>query len=354
MIVLGIESSCDETACALVENGSKVLSSCISSQIARHQPFGGIVPEIASREHLTSISALATEALNLANLSWQSIDAIAVTQGPGLVGALLVGISFAKGLALSLDRPLIPVDHIHAHIAGAHLGMTQDPGEIYPAIALVVSGGHTNLYAMRHRLDFRLIGYSQDDACGECFDKVGKVLGFTYPGGPKIEQLAKGGSPTAHPMPRMMDAAENGYMFSYSGLKTHMVNLIRRQKAELSPSDLADVCASFQQAAFSQISRKISLAIQEFQPRSVIIAGGVSANQAFRERLAKEISLPVYCPELQYCGDNGAMIAAMGYQILLGKLSAANGTSATNDNEVATDSLAKFDWDAYPKYHFQI
>jgi N6-L-threonylcarbamoyladenine synthase len=353
MIVLGIESSCDETACALVEDGSKVLSSCISSQIAIHQPFGGIVPEIASREHLSCITTLANEALSLANLNWQSIDAIAVTQGPGLVGALLVGISFAKGLALSLDRPLIPVDHIHAHIAGAHLGLHQDPAELYPAIALVVSGGHTNLYAMRHSLDFRLIGYSQDDACGECFDKVGKILGFTYPGGPKIEKLAKGGRPTAHPMPRMMEGAENGYMFSYSGLKTHMVNLIRRQKVDLSPSDLADVCASFQNAAFSQISRKIALAIQEFQPRSVIIAGGVSANQAFREKLQEEIALPIYCPQLQYCGDNAAMIAAVGYQILTSKLPSAKHPSPINAAMVGKDARGKFDWDAYPKYHFQ-
>ncbi len=342
MKIFAIESSCDETACAVVEDGQVVLSSVISSQIEVHRPFGGIVPEIASREHLTRIMGIADQALQESRCSWSDIDAIAVTQGPGLIGSLLVGISFAKGLAMALGKPLIPVDHIHAHIYGAVLGLdaTSRARLQFPLLAMVVSGGHTNLYFMKESLDFNLIGYSMDDACGECFDKVAKMFGLSYPGGPEIEILARQGESDAFAMPKQKELKGPPFLFSYSGLKTHMVNTVRQQGGAPSGKTLADLCASFQKAAFDQILSKLKEVLKTHQAKSLIISGGVSANGFFRKQLDSTLNLPIFLPGLAYCGDNAAMIGALAFQQI---------TKATD----LYNRPPVFDWDAYSKYNFK-
>jgi N6-L-threonylcarbamoyladenine synthase len=256
MLVLGVESSCDETAIAVVEDGTNVRSSVIASQTAIHEVFGGVVPEVAAREHLRVILPTFRLALEQAAVSMDKIDLVAVTQGPGLIGSLLVGISFAKALSLASGKPLIPLDHVNAHLHGALLGIAEkDRANLFPALALVVSGGHTNLYYMTHATDFHLIAVSIDDACGECFDKVGKLLGLAYPGGPRIEVLAESGDPNRFEMPRMVQE-RNRLEFSYSGLKTHMVNLVRKL-GKAPDFDLNSLCASFQREALGQIVRRL-------------------------------------------------------------------------------------------------
>lgn len=340
MLILGIESSCDETAVALVRDGRQVVASRIASQTAVHAPFGGVVPEVASREHLRVIDPLCRAVFAEAGITPQDVDAIAVTQGPGLIGALLVGVSYAKGLALALGKPLVPVDHVHAHIHGALLGVEAPASEIYPTLALVVSGGHTNLYYMAGPTDFQLLGSSIDDACGECFDKVAKLLGLGYPGGPVVERLARSGDPQAVAMPRMI--TEKGRLeFSYSGLKTFMANTINNAKERPTDQRVADLCASFQEAALSQIVRKLNeaVAVAPQTPRSVLVAGGVAANQRFRELMARDIKIPAHFPPLAFCSDNAAMIAAFGYHIFVA------GTSRG-------ESFRGHRWDAYSRYDF--
>lgn len=340
MLILGIESSCDETAASVVRNGTEVLSSVIASQIAVHAVFGGVVPEIASRQHLMVIDQVVREALTDAGVTIDAIDAIAITRGPGLIGALLVGISYAKGLAIAANKPLIPVDHVHAHIHGGLIGNKLAESDLFPCLAMVVSGGHTNLYRMPDWTHFQLIGNSIDDACGECFDKVAKMLDLPYPGGPKIEALAVGGDPKSFPMPVMV--AERGRLvFSYSGLKTHMVNLISTRRKTLTPALMSDLAASFQTAALEQIVRKLTEAI-EVNPvpyRSVLIAGGVAASRAFQKLVAEKIRIPAIFPELKYCSDNAAMIAAYGFRIA---------------DQEQPDLSRFFDhsWDAYSRYDF--
>ncbi len=336
MLVLGIESSCDETALAVVEDGRRVLCSLVASQIAKHLPFGGVVPEVAAREHLKVISPMLEDLK--AQLGWSDlskIDAISVTQGPGLIGALLVGVAFAKGLALALGKPLIPVNHVHAHIHGALLGVSEDHQQKYPVLALVVSGGHTNLYRMTSPLEFQLIASSIDDACGECFDKVAKVFGFAYPGGPEIEKLAIAGNPQVVNMPRMVD--EKGRLeFSYSGLKTYMANLYHKEPKPIPAQRLHDICYAFQEEALGQIARKLAYAVTVYpDTKAVLIAGGVAANQRFRQILAQALPCPSLFPTLAYCSDNAAMIAALGYHTF----------KSPNFKEVA-------DWDAYSRYDF--
>lgn len=315
MRILGIESSCDETAVAIVEDGCRVLASHVLSQIDVHALFGGVVPEIAAREHLKVIHDLTQTALATTGLTLHQIDGIAVTQGPGLIGALLVGVSYAKGLSYGSGLPLIPVDHIYAHVHGALLGLSEPFGDSYPCLAAVVSGGHTNLYIMKGPTEFELIAHTIDDACGECFDKVAKTLGLKYPGGPEIEKLARTGDPKAVDMPRMVDQKAR-LLFSYSGLKTHLVNLVNREGANLQGQRLADVCAGFQEEALGQLVRKIETALERFPSlRSVLVAGGVAANQRFRAMMAEKIRIPTYFPQLKYCSDNAAMIAALGYHV---------------------------------------
>jgi N6-L-threonylcarbamoyladenine synthase len=339
MLVLGVESSCDETAIAIVENGTIVRSSVIASQTAIHDVFGGVVPEVAAREHLRVIVPTFHLALAQAGLTINEIDVIAVTQGPGLIGSLLVGISFAKALALASRKPLIPLDHVNAHLHGALLGISdKDRPKLFPALALVVSGGHTNLYYMTHATDFLLIATTIDDACGECFDKVGKLLGLSYPGGPMIEAKAQSGDPNRYEMPVMIQERSR-LEFSFSGLKTHMVNLIRKL-GKISEADFSSLCASFQREALGQIIRKLLVAKERYpSTRSIIVAGGVAANQEFRRRLGAEIKIPSFFPELKYCADNAAMIAAFGWYEF-------------NERTKSASGFPDYEWDAYARYDF--
>ena len=311
MLILGVESSCDETALALVKDGKQVLGSLIASQVETHAKWGGVIPEIAAREHLTAIRNMYEQLLAETNTSLKDIDAVAVTQGPGLIGCLLVGVSFAKGLAQSAAKPLIPVNHVHAHVHGAILGIDASHQDIFPTLALVVSGGHTNLYYMPSPIEYELIAHTIDDACGESFDKVGKMMGLPYPGGPHVERLAAKGKPGLVSMPRMVER-KSQLMFSYSGLKT-AVSLAIKNAGDKNIS-MPDIAYAFQEEALGQILRKLKLAAA-LRPlaKSVIVAGGVAANQRFKALIAQSMTLPTWFPPLKFCSDNGAMIAAMAY-----------------------------------------
>lgn len=339
MLILGIESSCDETAAAVVEDGIRVKSSIVSSQIDIHAVFGGVVPEVAARAHLGSIYPIVQEALREADVGLDDIGAVAVTQGPGLVGSLLVGVSFAKGLAAAAGKPLIPVEHVHAHLHGALLGLKEPiDSDVFPCLALVISGGHTNLYYMPDPITFRLIATTIDDACGECFDKVAKILGQAYPGGPKIELLAKQGDSGKYPMPHMVQEKAR-LDFSYSGLKTHMLNLQRRE-GSFNESELADVAASFQAEALGQLVRKLKTATVLYSDaKSLVVAGGVAANQTFRKMVVDQLPLPAYFPDLKYCSDNAAMISAFAWHLY----------RSESDKGVFQ---APFNWDVYSRYDF--
>jgi len=343
MLILGIESSCDETAVSVVENGRIVRSSLIASQVDAHARYGGVVPEVAAREHLKSIDPLTRQALSEANVSGKDIGMVCVTAGPGLIGPLLVGVSYARGLAVSLGCPLVPVDHVHAHVHGALLGLPPEESidSLFPAIAIVASGGHSNIYFMQDKLTFKLLGYTLDDACGESFDKVAKILGLGYPGGPIIEKCARAGRADAVPMPSLM-VAKSDYLLSYSGLKTHMANLARQHLARENSDEqkLADICASFQEVALGQLVRKLALAASNHpQCKSIIVAGGVSANERFRTMLTSSVKQRCLFPPLKYCGDNAAMIAAYGYHLFAAKKSA--------------DYSAEANWEAYSRYQFE-
>lgn len=336
VLTLGIESSCDDTAVALVENGRRVLSSVVASQSIAHQRTGGVIPEVAAREHLEVIRDTYCQALSEAGLGASAIDAICVTQGPGLMGSLLVGTSFAKGLALALAKPVVPVNHVHAHVYGSLLEYKGDSAALFPALALVVSGGHTHVYAMAHPLDFNLVAESIDDACGECFDKVAKLLGLGYPGGPAIERLAREGSPRLQ-MPAMMSKPGQEFNFSFSGLKTHMLYLLEKEEQPIVSPRLNDICASFQREAIGQIIRKVAGVSQRFcEYRTVIVAGGVAANGHFRSEIAKLDFTDVILPKLAYCSDNGAMIAALGHAVW----------QASSEPKL----FAELSWEAFARY----
>lgn len=315
MLFLGIESSCDETALALVQDGRRVIASHVASQTKIHERWGGVIPEIAAREHLVALGSMYQNLLKSSEVSPNHIDAIAVTQGPGLIGCLLVGVSFAKGLAQSSLKPLIPVNHVHAHVHGALLGIDAEYGQIFPTLALVVSGGHTNLYYMSSPTSFQLIAHTIDDACGESFDKVGKMLGLPYPGGPHVEMLAKTGHASKVSLPRMIERKSH-MAFSYSGLKTAVARVIRDEKT--TAAQHADIAAAFQDEALGQIVRKLEIA-QTMRPKakSIIVAGGVAANSRFKSMVKESTKLPVWFPEQHFCSDNGAMIAALGFHTFL-------------------------------------
>lgn len=334
MIFLGIESSCDETALALVEDGRRVIGSVVASQVDVHAKWGGVIPEIAAREHLTALSKMYKDLLQSSHVGTNAVDAIAVTQGPGLIGCLLVGVSFAKGLAQSSGKPLIPVNHVHAHVHGALLGLDNQADAVFPTLALVVSGGHTNLYFMSSPFSFELLAHTIDDACGESFDKVGKMLGLPYPGGPHVESLALRGDPSKVSLPRMIER-KSQMAFSYSGLKTAVARAIREQPVTGSRSE--DIASAFQEEALGQIIRKLELARKSRpQARSIIVAGGVAANSRFKALIQQSTTLPVFFPPLSYCSDNAAMIAALGYHTWL-----------TGDFD---HSLS---WDVYSRYPFE-
>jgi N6-L-threonylcarbamoyladenine synthase len=303
-----------------------------------HQVFGGVVPEIAAREHLRWIDAIVDAALKDAGVHLQDIDAIAVTQGPGLIGALLVGIAYAKGLAFASGKPIIPINHVEAHVHGALLGLDIEDKDIFPCLALVVSGGHTNVYYMPEATQFQLMAYSIDDACGESFDKVAKLFGLGYPGGPIIEKLSRDRDAQKYPMPRMMEQ-KNKLLFSYSGLKTYMVNLRSKYAQTIDDEMIKDFCAAFQEEALGQLIRKLAAAASARPDcRSILVAGGVAANQRFRSLAGTKLKVPVHFPKLEYCSDNAAMIAALGCRHF----------AKAKDLSV----YRQMNWDAFSRYQF--
>lgn len=308
--ILGIETSCDETAVAIIKNGREIVANVVASQIESHKRFGGVVPEIASRHHVEQMTIVIEEALKQANVTFAEIDAIAVTEGPGLVGALLIGVNAAKALAFSLNKPLVPVHHIAGHIYANRL-VTELK---FPLLALVVSGGHTELVYMKEHGHFEVIGETRDDAAGEAYDKVARTLNMPYPGGPHIDRLAQAGNPTIN-LPRAW-LEEGSYDFSFSGLKSAVINTVHNaeQRGEvIAPEDLA---ASFQESVIEVLVKKTELAVAEYGVKQLLVAGGVAANKGLRNALEKTFSekpeIELVIPPLSLCTDNAAMIAAAG------------------------------------------
>jgi N6-L-threonylcarbamoyladenine synthase len=316
--VLGIETSCDETGAAVVKNG-RLLSNVVTSSLDLHIPYGGVVPEIAARSHVEVIIPVIEQALKEAKTNWDGIDAIAVTQGPGLLGSLLIGVLTARTLAITKNKPLYAVNHVEAHVYAAFL--EQEKPE-FPLLALIVSGGHTQLVLFLGHFDYQVLGRTGDDAAGEAFDKVAKILGLPYPGGPSISEAAKKGDPEAIKLPAAK--MENKYDFSFSGLKTAVLRAAQalsgnsydfpssKLPAALSGAQKADIAASFQAKAIDTLVRHLEAAEEEYKPKSVVIAGGVAANQALREQAEEQLSTPVIYPNFKLCTDNAAMVAALG------------------------------------------
>lgn len=311
--ILGIESSCDETSASIVKNGTEEIATVISSQIDIHKNYGGVVPEIASRHHVKNITIVLEECLEKANMTIDDVDAIAITYGPGLIGSLLIGLEAAKTLSFIYNKPLIPVHHITGHIYANSLVKELK----FPLLAVVVSGGHTEIIEMKKHYSFEKLGGTLDDAIGECYDKVARVIGLEYPGGPKLDKLAKEGKDTYKlPIPLQDDS----YNFSFSGLKSAVINLAHNEEQrgeELRKSDLA---ASFQKVAVESIVSKVKKAIEEKNIKNVIVAGGVAANNGLREAMQKmteELGVELSIPPMKYCTDNGTMIAAAGYYAYL-------------------------------------
>lgn len=306
--ILAIETSCDETAAAVIENGTTILSNVIASQIDLHAQYGGVFPEVASRKHIEAIHPVVTEALSEAALTIADVDAIAVTQGPGLVGSLLVGVNMAKGLALATGKPLIGVNHIEGHIYSLWLTEAQ-PTFQFPILSLVVSGGHTDLYLMVDHLQYKHLGGTIDDAAGEAFDKVGRLLGLPFPGGPHIDRAAADGNPTAFDFPRAIMG--DGFNFSFSGLKTAVLRETKKYQPDKLPVN--DLAASFQAAVVDVLVEKTKRAAMAYGVTAVHLAGGVSANRTLRTAMAQEIELPIHFPPLILCTDNAAMIGAAAH-----------------------------------------
>lgn len=312
MLILGIESSCDETACAVVKDGRQVLSNIVASQIDEHRLYGGVVPEIASRRHAENILWVAEAALKEAGCTLEDIGAVAVTYAPGLIGALLVGVSFAKGLAMSAKKPLVPVHHIAGHIASNYI--THEDLEP-PYLCLVASGGHSHIVEVKDHTHYHVVGRTRDDAAGECFDKVARTLGFEYPGGRFIDSAAKLGDPNAYKLP-IPKVTGSEYDFSFSGLKTAVINLVHNASQKGEEINVNDLAASFQKTIANSLVSKTMLAAEDLGYKTVALAGGVSANSGVRELLQSECDkrgFKLYMPALKYCGDNGAMIASQGY-----------------------------------------
>ncbi|MFN2432754.1 MAG: tRNA (adenosine(37)-N6)-threonylcarbamoyltransferase complex transferase subunit TsaD [Gemmatimonadota bacterium] len=313
-LTLGIETSCDETSIALLEGRSTLLANVISSQLAQHAPFGGVVPELAARAHVENLPAVLEAALDQAGVRLEQVDRIGVTSGPGLVGALLVGAGYAKGLALGLGKPLYPVNHLQAHVFA---NLLEQPGLEPPFLALVISGGHTVLARVESWESYRVVGETRDDAAGEAFDKVAKLLGLGYPGGPVVEKLAREGDPRAIAFPRPM-ASDSSFDFSFSGLKTAVANEVRASQEILDRGRIADVCASFQAAVIDSLAAKTFRAADERPTSAVVLAGGVSRNHALRERFAREAAgrgLALCLPSPELCTDNAAMVARAAHHL---------------------------------------
>ena len=312
MLILGIESSCDETAAAIVEDGRKVLSNVVASQVEEHKLYGGVVPEIASRRHSEAIVGVVQEALDSAGKTLEDIDAIAVTYAPGLIGALLVGVNFAKGLSLSSGLPLIPVHHLRGHIASNFIS---DPDIKPPFLCLVVSGGHSHIIEVADYTSLKIIGKTRDDAAGEAFDKAARSMGMPYPGGIMMDKIAEEGDPDAFKLPR--PAVEGAPLdFSFSGLKTAVINIIHNASQKGVELNIPDLAASYRKAVVGCLVKNFMLAAEQTGYKKLVIAGGVSANSLLRRELEKECSKRGYeffCPQLKYCGDNAAMIASQAY-----------------------------------------
>ncbi|HRS87132.1 MAG TPA: tRNA (adenosine(37)-N6)-threonylcarbamoyltransferase complex transferase subunit TsaD [Syntrophales bacterium] len=313
MIVLGIESSCDETAAAVVRDGTVILSNVVASQIEVHGPYGGVVPEIASRKHIEAIGFVIREALDKAEVDRHDIEGIAVTRGPGLVGSLLVGLSMAKALAYALGIPLVGVNHLVGHMAAVFLGRDRPA---FPFVCLIVSGGHTTLCAVRDFEDVSVLGQTRDDAAGEAFDKAAKLLGIGYPGGIVIDRLARRGDGRVVPFPRAMRQSLD---FSFSGLKTSLVNLLKRRACPFTEDELPDVAASYQEAVVEVLVEKTLRAAEETAMERVVVCGGVAANSRLRDLFAERAAVSgvrVYIPPADLCTDNAAMVAAAGDYLL--------------------------------------
>jgi N6-L-threonylcarbamoyladenine synthase len=310
--ILAIESSCDETAAAVLENGRSLLASTVASQMDVHARYGGVYPEVASRQHVLAILPVIEETLAKAHLSLENIDAIAATRGPGLAGSLVVGLNAAKGIALGTGLPLVGVNHLEGHIYSAWVnkaGEVLPPEPQFPLMALLVSGGHTELNLMEGHLTYRRLGATLDDAAGEAFDKVARLLGLSYPGGPSIQKAAEQGDPTAFKFPRAW--LEGSWNFSFSGLKTAVLREVKNQASDHLP--VADMAASFQAAVTDVLFQKTILAAHEFGVKEIIIGGGVSANHSLRQAFLSQAEFPINIPPLSLCTDNAAMVAAAGY-----------------------------------------
>ena len=333
MKILAVESSCDETAVAIVRDGREVLTDCIASQVALHREYGGVVPEIASRKHIEAIYPLADQALKEAGLTRDDIDAVAVTYAPGLIGAVLVGVNFAKAAALAMGKPLIPVHHIRGHIAANYLAY---PELKPPFLCLVVSGGHTQIVEVEDYTKMRILGTTLDDAAGESFDKVARVLGMPYPGGAALDKAAQQGDETKYHLP-VAKPGENPYNMSFSGLKTATLNLIHHAEQVGEELDIPSLCASFTAAVSETLVPRVVRALQETGYRKVAVAGGVAANSRIRHDIleaAKKLDAEVYMPPLKLCGDNGAMIGSQAYYEYL-----AGNTADMSLNAYATKSI---------------
>jgi N6-L-threonylcarbamoyladenine synthase len=318
--ILAIESSCDETAAAVIEDGRIVLSGLVASQADLHAQFGGVFPEVASRQHIRTIYTIIETTLKQAHVSLSDVDAIAVTRGPGLPGSLVVGINAAKGLALGSGLPLIGVNHLEGHLYSAWVnwppvaqGGSVEPkaDPQFPIVALIVSGGHTELILMRDHLRYERLGATLDDAAGEAFDKVARLLGLSYPGGPSVQKAAEGGNPRAFDFPRAW--LDDAWSFSFSGLKTAVLRETRRMQEYGRNLPVADLAASFQAAVVDVLATKTLKAAQAYGAKQIIVAGGVSANKALRETFKERADLPYHVPPLALCTDNAAMIGAAGY-----------------------------------------
>ena len=333
MNILAVESSCDETAVAIVRDGRQVLTDCIASQVDLHRIYGGVVPEIASRKHIEAIFGLAEQALANTCLTRRDIDAVAVTYAPGLIGAVLVGVNFAKAAALAMGKPLIPVHHIRGHIAANYLAYPElEP----PFLCLVVSGGHTMFVEVKDYTDMRILGTTLDDAAGESFDKVARVLGMPYPGGAALDKAGKLGDETKYALPRSKPG-DNPYNMSFSGLKTAALNLIHHAEQVGEKLDIPSLCAAFSAAVSDTLIPRAVMALKETGYRKIAVAGGVVANSRIRADLlaaAKELGAEVYMPPLSLCGDNGAMIGAQAYYEFL-----AGNTGDMSLNAYATKSI---------------
>lgn len=333
MILLGIESSCDETAASLVEDGRAILSSVVASQVEEHKIYGGVVPEIASRRHSEAIVGVVKEALEQGGKTLSQIDGIAVTYAPGLIGALLVGVNFAKGLSLSTGLPLIPVHHLRGHIASNYLS---NPDLEPPFLCLVVSGGHSHIVQVEDYTRLKILGRTRDDAAGEAFDKAARAMGIPYPGGVEMDKIAEEGNPDAYklPHPRVEGAPLD---FSFSGLKTAVLNLLNNAKQKGVEVNVPDLCASYRKAVVTCLTENFFKAVEMTGAKTLAAAGGVSANRLLRrelERLAKERGLSLYLPDRSLCGDNAAMIASQGYYEFL-----AGNTAGMDLNACAQRSI---------------